>query len=169
METLFSLSNLLVLPFWLLIIVLPHWRWTERIMRSPLVSAAPALLYAALVLPQIGGLLVALARPTLGDIAALLGTSAGATIGWVHFLAFDLLVGRWAYLDSRERAISAWLMAPILFLVLMLGPIGFLLYLATRAFYQPRGIIGAPPAHPTEPWPAGRRERYDERTKPRDA
>lgn len=136
MDILFSLSNLLVMPFWLLMIALPHWRWTRRIMQSPLVSAAPALLYAALVLPRAGELLLALASPTAGGVAALLGTPAGATIGWAHFLAFDLFVGRWAYLDSRERAISAWLMAPVLFLVLMLGPVGFLLYLAVRAFYR---------------------------------
>jgi Domain of unknown function (DUF4281) len=141
METIFSLSNVLVMPFWLLMIVLPHWRWTHRIMRSPFVSVAPALLYAALVLPQVGGLLLALARPTLGGVAALLGTPAGAAIGWAHFLAFDLFVGRWAYLDSRERAISAWLMAPVLFFVLMLGPIGFLLYLAVRA------AVGARQSH----------------------
>ena len=42
-------------------------------------------------------------------------------------------MGRWAYLDSRERRISAWLMAPVLFLTLMLGPIGFGLYLALRS------------------------------------
>src|SRR5690348_6109606 len=116
MDLLFSLSNLLVMPFWLLMIALPHWRWTQRIMRSPLVSAAPALLYAALVLPRAGELLLALASPTAGGVAALLGTPAGATIGWAHFLAFDLFVGRWVYLDSRERAVSAWLMAPVLFL-----------------------------------------------------
>lgn len=137
MDTLFSLSNLLVLPFWLLMIALPHWRWTQRVMRSPLVSAAPALLYAGLVLPRAGELLLALASPSAAGVAALLGTPAGATIGWAHFLAFDLFVGRWAYLDSRERAVSAWLMAPVLLLVLMLGPLGFLIYLAVRAFYRP--------------------------------
>jgi hypothetical protein len=30
---------------------------------------------------------------------------------FLHFLAFDLFVGRWVYLDSRERGISALLMA----------------------------------------------------------
>ena len=128
------------MPFWLLMIALPHWRWTRTIMQSPLVSAAPALLYAARVLPQIGSLLLALANPTLPGIAALLGTPAGATIGWAHFLAFDLFAGRWAYLDSRERAISAWLMAPVLLVVLMFGPIGFLLYLALRSFYRPQSM-----------------------------
>jgi hypothetical protein len=75
--------------------------------------------------------------PSLAGIAALLGTPAGATIAWVHFLAFDLLVGRWAYLDSRERGVSAWLMGPVLFFTLMLGPVGFLLYLAVRALHRP--------------------------------
>lgn len=133
METIFSLSSLLVMPFWLLMIVLPHWRWISRLLRSPLVCAAPALLYLALALPGIGELLAAVAQPTLPGIAAVLGTSAGATLAWAHFLAFDLFVGRWIYLDSRERGISAWIMAPLLFFTLMLGPIGFLSYLAVRA------------------------------------
>jgi hypothetical protein len=138
METIFSLSSLLVMPFWLLMIALPHWRWTSRLMRSPLVCAAPALLYLALALPRIGELLAAVARPTLPGIAAVLGTPAGATLAWAHFLAFDLFVGRWIYLDSRERGLSAWIMAPLLFLTLMLGPIGFLGYLAVRAITNAR-------------------------------
>lgn len=135
MATIFSLSSVLVIPFWFLMIVLPHWHWTKRIMQSPLVIAAAALLYAVLVLPRLGQVLPAVLNPTLPGIAALLGSTAGATIAWVHFLAFDLFAGRWIYLDSRERSISPWLMAPILFFVLMLGPIGFLLYMICRGTY----------------------------------
>jgi hypothetical protein len=131
----FSLSGLTVMPFWALMILLPRWRVTQRIMRSPLVAALPALLYAALVLPRADAIFASVSRPELAPIAALLGSPEGATIAWAHFLAFDLMVGRWAYLDSRERGVSALLMAPVLFLVLMLGPIGFLLYLALRAAY----------------------------------
>ena len=69
---------------------------------------------------------------TLQSVAALLGTPESATIGWVHFLAFDLFAGRWVYLDSRERGVSPWVMAPVLFLTLMFGPLGFLLYLGVR-------------------------------------
>lgn len=131
-ELIFSLSNLLVLPFWFLMIALPHWSWTKRIISSSWIVAPVALLYVVLVLPQAGGLLLSLANPSLDGIAGLIGTPAGATIGWAHFLAFDLFVGRWAYLDSRKREISAWVMAPILFFVLMLGPVGFLAYLVVR-------------------------------------
>jgi Domain of unknown function (DUF4281) len=132
MNTIFRVSNWLIIPFWFLMIVFPRWRWTRRIMNSPYVSAAPALLYAGLVLPRLGAIWPAVTRPTMGRIAALLASPAGATIAWVHFLAFDLLVGRWIYLDAQERQVPALIMAPVLFLTLTLGPAGFLLYLAVR-------------------------------------
>jgi hypothetical protein len=133
-STLFRLSNFLVLPFWTLMILLPRWRWTRRAMRSPLVSLAPAALYAALVLSHIGRIWLTVSRPTLAGLATLLGSPEGATIAWLHFLAFDLLIGRWIYLDSRERQVSVLLIGPVLFLTLMLGPAGFLFYLAVRTF-----------------------------------
>ena len=132
-ETMFSLSNLLVMPFWLLLIFLPRWRITEKVMAGPWVAVPAALLYVALVLPRFGDLFTAVLNPTLPAIAAFLGDPIGATIAWAHFLAFDLFVGRWVYLDGRSRNISAWLLSPILFMVLMLGPLGFLLYLLLRA------------------------------------
>jgi hypothetical protein len=81
----------------------------------------------------VGEIWPAVSTPTLTGVAALLGSPAGAIIAWVHFLAFDLFVGRWIYLDSQERHISAWLMAPVLFLTLMVGPAGFLLYVFIRS------------------------------------
>lgn len=134
MEQLFQISNLLVMPFWALMILAPRWRWTRRIVGSLWIVVPPALLYAALVLPGIGQLLPALANPSLAGIAGLLGLPSGALIGWIHFLAFDLFVGRWVYLDSQERGISPWLASPTLFFVLMFGPLGLLLYLIVRAY-----------------------------------
>lgn len=132
MDTIFILSNLLVLPFWLLMIVLPRWPWTQRIIASPWLVVPPALLYTLLLLSQLGDATQALLTPTLAAIANLLGQPAGAAVAWLHMLTFDLFAGRWAYLDGRERAISPWLMAPLLFLILMAGPAGLLLYLIVR-------------------------------------
>ncbi len=129
----FSASFLLVAPFWFLLIFLPDWTWTARIARSPWTIAPAALLYTALVLPSSVNVLTAVTNPDLTGITALLGTPAGATIAWVHFLAFDLFVGRWLYLDSRERGLSPWLVSPVLLLTLMLAPIGFLVYLLVRS------------------------------------
>jgi hypothetical protein len=133
METIFQLSSVFVMPFWLLMIFFPHWRWTKRIMASLWVVVPAALLYAVLIAPMALSLVDDLINPSLEAIAALLGSPTGATAGWVHFLAFDLFVGRWAYLDSRQNNFSAWLISPILFLVLMFGPLGLMLYLVVRA------------------------------------
>lgn len=132
-EALFSLGNLLIMPFWLLMIAAPGWRWTARVMGSPLVALAPALAYAALVLPALGSLLPAVASPRLDAIALLLGTARGATTAWMHFLAFDLLVGRQIYLEARQRQTSAWVSSPILLCTLLLGPLGYLLHLLARS------------------------------------
>jgi hypothetical protein len=132
MDTIFSLCNLFVMPFWALMILVPRWRWTQRIVQFPFFVALLALLYVILVIPQLATILPILLRPSVTSVAAVLGTPAGATIGWIHFLAFDLFVGRWIYLDSREHGISAWFVSPLLFLTLMLGPFGFLCYFCLR-------------------------------------
>jgi hypothetical protein len=133
MDTVFSLSSLTSIPFWLLMILAPRWIWTRKILGSPFVILPAAILYIVLVFPNIISSFPTLTNPKLETIQALLGSSAGATITWVHFLAFDLFVGRWAYLDSLERNIHPLLMAPILFLILMFGPLGFALYLGARS------------------------------------
>lgn len=135
MELLFQLGNLYILPFWLLMILLPTWRVSQRVLGSFWSVVPPALLYAVglvLTMSSNPGAMAEIANPTLGGIAALLGTPAGAAVGWLHFLAFDLFVGRWAYLDSRGRGYSVWWVSPALFFVLMSGPLGLLLYLGGR-------------------------------------
>jgi Domain of unknown function (DUF4281) len=129
----FSLSSLSAIPLWLLMILAPRWGWTRRILASPLAILPAATLYAVLVLPSIPAVFPTLANPTLETVQTLLGSPMGATVAWVHFLAFDLFVGRWAYLDSLERDLNPFLMAPILFAILMFGPLGFALYLGVRA------------------------------------
>lgn len=139
MSAVFSAMALLVLPLWLAMIAAPRARWTARLLGSPWVLAPIALVYAALVLPDVATILPAVMRPEMPGIAALLGTERGATIAWAHFLAFDAFVGRWAWQDGRAREMSPWLAGPVLFLVLMLGPIGFVLHLALRPRVAARG------------------------------
>ena len=132
MDTIFSFSSLLVMPLWGLMIFAPLWRVTKTIMQSPWVIAPAALLYAVLVLPNVASVLPAVSNPSLEGIRTLLSTGSGATIAWVHFLAFDLFVGRWAYLESRALNLNVFAMAVVLFFTLMLGPVGALLYLGLR-------------------------------------
>lgn len=149
-DSMFRLTGLLVMPFWVLMIFAPRARVTAWAMRWPVAPALPALAYLALVAPRMGALLPALMQPKLAEISALLGSPLGATIGWLHFLALDLFVGRWIYLDSKERGLSAWLISPLLFLTLMFGPAGLLAYLAIQAAASRRALV-PPAAHGVTP------------------
>jgi hypothetical protein len=138
----FHAVNLVVLPLWALMIVLPRWLGTRWLLRSPMVLVPLPALYVALVVPTLPEVLPVLLRPDLATIAALLGRPEMAVVGWVHFLAFDLFVGRWIFLDGQERGLSHWLLAPILLLTLLLGPCGLLAYLAARAALPARSAEG---------------------------
>ena len=132
---LFGLTFAVAAPFWALMILLPGWSWTRRIIASPLIVLPVVVIYAMLVIPAFGEVLPAVVNPTLGGVRELLGTANGAAAAWAHMLAFDLFVGRWSWLDSRTRGIPALIMSPVLLLTILLGPLGLLVYLLVRARY----------------------------------
>lgn len=136
-DALFSLTFVLAAPFWVLMILAPTWRMSRRVISSPWLAAPAALVYLALVLPHLGSVLAAVTSPSLPELQALLATPEGAAIGWAHFIAFDVFVGRWMYLDSRDRGVHPMLMAPILVLTILRAPIGFLGYLGVRSAFEP--------------------------------
>lgn len=131
--TVFELSNLVVLPFWALMVLLPTWSVTRRVIASPWIVAPPAILYLVTLLPVAGMVMPEVINPVQVRIMSLLGTPTGTTLAWAHFVAFDLFVGRWIYLESRGRQYSPWWVSPILVLTLFVGPIGLLIYLVARA------------------------------------
>lgn len=137
MELLFAAVNLAVMPFWFLVIFLPGWGVTRRAASSYGVLLPLPIAYAVLLVPKLPDVVPVLLSPTLEAIASALGTPEGALLGWVHFLAFDLFVGRWVYLDSRERRVPWWVSSPILLLSLMFGPLGLLTYLLVRSLHRP--------------------------------
>jgi len=79
----------------------PAWRWTPRIVATPWTAAPLAVPCALLVPPRLGDVLTSFGAAA--GVAALLGASWGATVAWLHLLAFDPFAGRWLFLDGRAR------------------------------------------------------------------
>jgi heme A synthase len=69
---------------------------------------------------------------SLDGVMKLFQNKTMVTAGWVHYLAFDLMVGIWIKRNSLKYGISHWLIIPCLFFTFMLGPVGLLLYLLIR-------------------------------------
>jgi hypothetical protein len=130
-EPIFSLLNLLALVGWLLLIVLPRWRWTGRIVQSGAVSLVFAATYLVLIglsLPGSGG-----SFSTLAGVRRLFENDYALLAGWAHYLAFDLFVGSWVLGNAQKFKIPHLLVIPCLFLTFMLGPVGLLTYYVLRA------------------------------------
>lgn len=140
---LFSITFYLVVPFWAAMIFAPNWSWTRRLTASPWIAVLPLVVYAVLMIPNLGELWAVMSRPDLDTLRAFLGTPEGAAGLWAHLVAYDLLVGRWMYADSRERGVPHVVLAPILVVTILLSPFGLLAYLAART------IAGPAPRYPT--------------------
>ena len=131
---LFAIANLFVLPFWVLMIFLPNWNITRRVMESLLPFVVLASLYLYLLIGSITPESAqALANPQLADIARLFADERAAAAAWVHFLAFDLFVGRWIYQQGQQTGI--WTTHSSI-LCLFAGPLGLLSHILTRWITQ---------------------------------
>lgn len=71
---------------------------------------------------------------TLGGVISLFKSPRAVLAGWIHYLAFDLMVGLYILNDAASRGIAHVVLLPILFLTLMFGPAGLLAYLGLRYF-----------------------------------
>lgn len=153
---LFPLTFAVAAPFWALMILLPRWSVTARVVGSPLIVAPVLVIYLVLLVPAFGDVLPAVLSPTLDGVRGLLGTDGGAAAAWAHMIAFDLFVGRWAWLDSRERGVPALVVSPVLVLTILFGPVGLAAYLGLRHRW-PRTTAGGGTG--PAPGPTGLRER----------
>ncbi|MFB2838202.1 ABA4-like family protein [Floridanema evergladense] len=137
---LFNLSNLFVLPFWALMILLPNWSITRRVMESYI----PFVMLAGLYLYLFTGSITsesaqALANPHLADIARFFADQRAAATGWTHFLVMDLFVGRWIYWEGQKTGIFT---THSILLCLFAGPLGLLSHIFTtwikQIFFSPK-------------------------------
>ena len=138
-DQVFQVINTGILPFWALLLFLPHHKVTHVLVHSGLVPVVYGLIYGyyivnALVLggPEGGG---------MGSLEALMiaFTDPGAMIGgWTHYLLFDLFVGAWIVRDSKREEIHHLAIVIPLILTLMAGPIGLLLYVALKGALKRR-------------------------------
>lgn len=133
---LFGAINILAMIAWVLLVFLP---------RHPAVMSAVlylgvgllCLVYTVCMIGVLSGFLPSEGGAganftTIEGVRAIFGSDGGVTIGWAHYLAFDLFVGLWIARDADAKHFSRILQAPILVATFVAGPIGLLIWLAIR-------------------------------------
>jgi hypothetical protein len=151
-ETIFSIANVWPLPFWLLLALGPRSELTAKTVLFGAILPL-ALVYAVLlplimtgVVDPVGPKGGTLNMTQLSGVMALFDSKGGATIGWIHYLAFDLFVGLWLARNADRHGVARWAQVPLLFFVLMSGPLGLALYLLVRFTSKNRADTAVTPS-----------------------
>lgn len=123
----FSICNLMVMPMWLLMIFLPKWKVTRFLIDYKIIPILLSLVYVVYIGISLktGGMMD---FGSLTSVKQLFTVDNAVLAGWVHYLAFDLLIGMWMLDQNKNIGIHQLLMAPCLFFTFMFGPVGFLLF-----------------------------------------
>lgn len=138
LETVFSLAGSVTLLGWLALLLAPK-RWPIAVPVAVGVATLLAALYAAVLAAfwhlGSGGF------GSLAEVAELFSTPGLLLAGWIHYLAFDLLVGAWERAHAQRIGISRLALTPCLVLTFLFGPLGWLAFLAVRQFHLSRGAF----------------------------
>lgn len=132
----FNAVNLLAMLAWAALILLPRW----PALLSAVLYLGVGLLCLIYALALVGLLTGVISNAggggadftTIAGVRSIFATDAGVTIGWTHYLAFDLFVGLWIARDGDAKGISRLVQAPILLATFVAGPLGLLIWLALR-------------------------------------
>ncbi len=118
---------------WLALALVPLRFAAPRVIAMT-IAVAIAVLYSALI-----GVYWAQGKGgfgSLAQVAQLFQTPGLLLAGWVHYLAFDLLVGSWEREEARRIGLPQLLLAPCLLLTFLFGPLGWLVFMALRLARQ---------------------------------
>ncbi|MBP6001903.1 MAG: DUF4281 domain-containing protein [Pyrinomonadaceae bacterium] len=137
-EQIFSIVNLTAMAGWLLIAILPRWKFTRLVVLSGAVPLLLSVAYLALIVLFFGK--AEGGFDSLANVMKLFTNEWAVLAGWIHYLAFDLFIGSWEVRDAQRRGISHLLVIPCLVLTFLFGPIGFLLYTAIKLFIPRKGV-----------------------------
>ncbi|CAM9229756.1 unnamed protein product [Sphacelaria rigidula] len=136
-STLFYAENAAILPLWLGMIIWPEKPITKAVMSSYATVIVAALLYVWLTYEALQNPVsqeaFASGITNLGALTKGFGEEVSVSAAWAHFLAQDLFIGRWVYLDGQKNGIFT---KHSLALCYLFGPIGVLSHLLTRTLFS---------------------------------
>ena len=131
LEVLYTAFNIAVLPCWLLMILAPSWKWTDRIVHTIWIPIALAIWLIVLEVsrpptPEGAGF------GSLHGVMLLTSGPLGTLAMWTQLMGWDLFVGMWIARDARRLKIHHAFVVVCLLTTYVIGPPGALLYFVIR-------------------------------------
>lgn len=134
LEMLFGATNSLALIAWIALIVAPYHK-TVRISVFGGVVVFLGLCYSVLLFYTLDAEMVS-DMSTLSGLTGLFASEKAVLLGWIHYLAFDLVAGLYITKNAKENQLNKRLLLPFLIGTFMAGPFGFTAYIAYRSLVR---------------------------------
>ena len=139
-ENIYLWINFGILPFWLMLILIPNSRITQIFVNSIILPLILSVTYIYVINQAI-----LLDEPlleifkiylTIENLYAVLATESFLLIFWIHFLALNLFLGSWVARDGIKYNIPKKLVFMPLIIIYFFGPAGLVFYWLFRIFYS---------------------------------
>ena len=137
-ENIYLIANWGVIPFWLLLIMLPNHGVTNFFAQSIIAPLLLAFAYGLVVFDIFleGNIFDSFELYRgLEDLYSMFSSEAFLLIFWLHFLAISLFLGSWITRDSQRYMIPRFFLTISLILTYFTGPVGLLIYWFIRIFF----------------------------------
>ena len=137
-ENIYLMANWGVLPFWLLLIILPNHGVTNFFVQSiiaPLLLAG-AYAFVAYNIFLEGNILDSFELYSgLDGLYSMFSNESFLLVFWIHFLTISLFLGAWITRDSQKYMVPRFFVIISLILTYFTGPAGLLIYWFIRIFF----------------------------------
>ena len=137
-ENIYLIANWSVIPFWLLLIILPNHGVTNFFVQSiiaPLLLAS-AYGFVAYNIFLEGNILDSFELYSgLDGLYSMFSSESFLLMFWLHFLSISLFLGAWISRDSQRYMVPRFFVIISLILTYFTGPAGLLIYWFIRIFF----------------------------------
>ena len=134
-----------VLPFWLMLIVIPNSKITQIFVNSiilPLILAATYMfIIYQTILSEEPIFDVFKLYSSLDNLYTTFATESFLLVFWLHFTALNIFLGSWVSRDGLKHGMSRGLVFIPLVLIYFTGPVGLALYWLLRVFYAKKLVF----------------------------
>ncbi|WP_119302045.1 ABA4-like family protein [Dongia deserti] len=130
-EVIFRICNMIALAGWLVLLASPFIPKLADRISTLVVPVLLAIAYTGLILAHWSG--AEGGFDSLPSVMLLFTQREIVLAGWIHYLAFDLLIGAWEVRTARAERIPFLLAIPCLALTFLFGPAGYLAFTGLRA------------------------------------
>ena len=138
-ETIYLIANWGVIPFWLLLIIVPNHGLTNFFVQSIIAPLLLGIAYSYLSYSLYLGNNLFDGFELYSGLDGLYSMFANETlllIFWLHFLSISLFVGSWIARDSLKYMVPKIFVILSLLLTYFAGPVGLIFYLFIRIFFS---------------------------------